>query len=111
MHILVIGAAISAALLCGALTATAADAPPSGDPVPGRAGQSAARDNPLYEEPGNAGKNPLFEGKSSVRPAPRGGPGHSSDAPAGKDADKATQSQTNPYFKNNGQAGEMPPSL
>ena len=110
MHILVIGAAISAALLSGTLIATAADAPPAGDPVPGRVGQSAAQANPLYEKPGNAGENPLFEGKSSVRPAPRGGLGHSSDAPAGNDADKATQSQTNPYYKNNGQAGEMPPS-
>ncbi len=120
MRILFIGAAVAAALFTGGLPASAADAPAAGEAAVGKAGPSSAQNNPLYQDTSGKGENPLYEGKSDLRQVPRSGPKHSSDASAGKGAEKTAQptpptgagekgaAQHNPHFQDNGLSGEMP---
>lgn len=119
MRILIICGAVVGALSFAETPAVAADTAQAGD-VAGKPGPSSAQSNPLYQDAGAKGENPLYEGKSDLRQTPRGGPKHSSDASAGKGAEKTAQpspptganerdtNQNNPYFQNNGLSGEMP---
>lgn len=112
MRTLLLCGAVGYVLIIGATPAMAAD---TYQAAGGKSGMSSANTSPLYEASGSKGENPLFEGplfeeKSDLRQAPKERSKHSSDASAGKGAEKAAPaaSPTNPLYDESGHAAQNP---